>query len=297
MILFFAITLSPSCYAIEFKSFDEGHAWVFRSSVAGGCVAEKMASVPKIWIGDCRSGVPHGSGYIVSGSSIVIGGMNEGRQYKEQEIYDDPDVAQYKERAEFIGKLQEIRWMPHENMVGPGRSARYLKAKAFIDDHPNAPEVDEVKRIIDEDERRIYESAYVTAAESNNLHEVDFVLSSWSSRMSLDKKASLEKRRVFLLKSQEENIRSIKQNEAARARADSEERARMRVSACDIFYPGYVGEYRDNSWMSTKDRFVVRYVSKSRGMVTIEGVEGGNSLEYREVLELTCYLLWERSKK
>lgn len=66
--------------------------------------------------------------------------------------------------------------------------------------------------------------------------------------------------------------------------------------SCDNYYPGRTGVINSRGLLSTDDQYVVRYVNNERKMITIEGTEGGNSLNYGEYRELSCSELNRLSK-
>lgn len=71
--------------------------------------------------------------------------------------------------------------------------------------------------------------------------------------------------------------------------------ADLRARGCTDFYPGKVGKVKGEGFLATSDAYIVRYVNADRGMATIEGTSGGNSLKSGETIELNCYYLLKRS--
>lgn len=69
------------------------------------------------------------------------------------------------------------------------------------------------------------------------------------------------------------------------------------AAKCNRYYPGYVGRLKTYAFLATADRFITKYVNKDRGMVTIEGIDGGNSLGYGEIREYDCGRLKEYEER
>lgn len=69
------------------------------------------------------------------------------------------------------------------------------------------------------------------------------------------------------------------------------------AAKCNRYYPGYVGRLKAYALLATTDRFITKYVNKDRGMVTIEGTDGGNSLGYGEIREYDCGRLKEDEER
>ena len=85
-------------------------------------------------------------------------------------------------------------------------------------------------------------------------------------------------------------VKSCPSKKACQA-SESKQASKSRPSyliACDKYYPGKVGTVKGGGFFATDDGYVVRYVNKDLGTVTIEGTEGGNSLKSGEVVEMYC---------
>ena len=74
------------------------------------------------------------------------------------------------------------------------------------------------------------------------------------------------------------------------------EESRKYEHACENYYPGKVGRIKTQTFLATKDGFIVRYINKQRKVVTIEGTTGGNSLQYGEMRELPCGTLLQQER-
>lgn len=82
----------------------------------------------------------------------------------------------------------------------------------------------------------------------------------------------------------------LSKDESVRRERQEMEQELARKNACGKYYPGKVGMYNHGGWLGTNDDYVVRYVNKDQGTVTIEGTEreNTNSIQYGEMKEISC---------
>jgi len=291
--------LVEKSFSLELVDNSINKDWTVIDIIVNGCSAyEGKNRYNTLWVGDCSDGLPHGKGFIIAQGKLFLGGMNRGREYRRIAPIETPDVQQYFNKANYLADFTGVIYSEKENKIGQKQSILTKRAMYFLSTYQDAPFADRklIEKISSDDELRILNQDYISMLDTNVSSDIRNYINQWADLLPNQKKRELFARADMLDASEKKRTESA----AAAARQVALEkqnlREKMRVSACNIFYPGYVGKYKSTGWLATADQFIVRYVTAAAKSVTIEGVESGNSLKYGQHVELSCFNLWERSQ-
>ncbi len=307
--VFLFLGVEGDANAIEFKKRDPAH-WITLDKVADGCVARLGADIHNgIYVGLCNThGVPAGRGILFDGARQYLVKVTDGHIYSKLPYLRDPDLIRFADHADMIAALHLTHLAAHDfrsPLPMPSDSRRYQLGQAYLARYANANANDtaDVKRIMTDAVQAAFSAGlnHVLAQRSSRL-VVDFTRQ-WTGIASAEALVPLGPLGQEFA-SEEARDRERRERAAAERerqqelteRRIQEDRARRIPTACNGFYAGYTGHFQGRGLLATKDRYVVRYVNADRRMVTIEGNESGNSLQYCELLEIPCIDLLERTR-
>lgn len=291
------IAMAPrTAMAIQFVDMTIDDAWQCTTLETSYCKCHKgdELSPTDVWVGLCQNDLPHGKGYLIERQYALLRLANKGRIINTQGAVDSSGLESITQHKVFWHDYVAVINAPHEREKGPNQTALSQKIKHFLSSHGNAPDrfKQKVRELEIEDRQRQINSGYQASLKSNSTQYVERYLDWWQPQLSQEQIATLNNRIDLLVRqSEEKNARAERLSQAEQQR-----REHMRLHACELFYPGYVGKYQTRGLLgsSTSD-YVVRYVNSQQSRVTIEG-RGGLALKFGEMLELSCFDLWERSQ-